>query len=163
MTNTQKLRHDTYILELWNRSLNQIRFFRFSDFIRFFIWFCLIFRLFPTFRLADSTALILKPKCPDQRDSNTKRPIGLKPFSTAYTRSCLKAYHTDHFISWTYLGQFGLVVSLNACILLLCQISDVEGCGIGPFDRSGLYKLSQISSSGDFESRAIASYVMPFP
>ena len=36
-------------------------------------------------------------------------------------------------------------------------------CGIGPFDRSGLYKLSQISSSGDFESRAIASYVMPFP
>ena len=48
-----------YKVELWNRSLNQIRFFPIlSNFLSYLIRFFPIFRLFPAFRLTNFTALV---------------------------------------------------------------------------------------------------------
>ena len=47
---------------------------------------------------------------PDQTRPVTKRPIGHYDFCTVYRWSSLKAYHTAHFISRTFLGRFGLFI-----------------------------------------------------
>ena len=53
-----------------------------------------------------------KSKTRSQTRSDQTRiqePFGHLNFYTVYPLSCLKAHHTPHFISRTFLGQFGLV------------------------------------------------------